>query len=101
MVSLGAVETEIRQIIQRDEAHDDVRLVAVNLPDEKKGEKVVLLIEALANLTPDLLRNLLVESGLQPLMLPAKIFTVDEVPVLGSGKTDYPAAKILAETAVS
>ena len=101
MVSLGAVETEIRRIIQRDEAHDDVRLVAVNLPDEKKGEKVVLLIEALADLTPDQLRSNLVEAGLQPLMLPAKIFTVDEVPVLGSGKTDYPAAKILAEAAVS
>ena len=97
---MGLVETEIRKILRQDDEHDDLRLVAVNLPDEKKGEKVVLLTEALSDMSPDQIRSYLVEAGLQPLMLPAKIFTVEEVPVLGSGKTDYPAAKLLAEAAL-
>nr|WP_320134697.1 acyl-[ACP]--phospholipid O-acyltransferase [uncultured Amphritea sp.] len=90
MVSLGAVELEIRKHLEQD----DAGLVAINMPDERKGEQVVLLVDA--DIEVDAFRRVLV-SQIAPLMLPAKIFRVDQVPLLGSGKTDYPAARLMAE----
>ena len=101
MVSLGAVETEIRKICTKQQEDADLRLVAVNLPDEKKGEKVILLLEENEFFAADQLRNVLVEGGMQGLMIPAEVHSVAEVPLLGSGKTDYPAAKALALSASS
>jgi hypothetical protein len=39
--SIPNVENKIYEALQN---HDDIKLVTVNLPDEKKGEKIVLLI---------------------------------------------------------
>ncbi|GGK85904.1 acyl-[ACP]--phospholipid O-acyltransferase [Amphritea balenae] len=91
MVSLGAVEQQVQQRLSDDEA----QLVAINLPDDKKGEQIVLLVDA--NIDPAGLRALLIEQKLAPLMIPAKVFRVDGIPLLGSGKTNYPAAKLIAE----
>ncbi|MDO4436123.1 MAG: acyl-[ACP]--phospholipid O-acyltransferase [Cardiobacteriaceae bacterium] len=89
MISLGAVEEAIRPLLAVD-----TPVVAVNLPDEKKGEKVVLLVQSLES--PESFKALLQNSGLNPLMMPSQIFTVENIPVLGSGKTDYAGAKQLA-----
>jgi len=91
MVSLGAVEAEILKILNQEEA----QLVAINFPDEKKGEQVVLLVDA--DIDPATFRSFLTEQGLAPLMLPSKVFRVDSIPLLGSGKTNYPAAKEIAK----
>ncbi|MBN0988499.1 acyl-[ACP]--phospholipid O-acyltransferase [Amphritea pacifica] len=91
MVSLGAVEQEVRKHLVDDES----ALVAINLPDERKGEQVVLLVDA--DIDPQSFRSHLASQGVPPLMLPAKVFRVAEIPLLGSGKTNYPAAKLLAE----
>ncbi|WP_290703128.1 acyl-[ACP]--phospholipid O-acyltransferase [Amphritea sp.] len=91
MVSLGAVELEIRQYLQGEEAG----LVAINLPDEKKGEKVVLLVDA--DIDPESFRSYLMAQGIAPLMLPTQVFRVDTIPLLGSGKTNYPEARSIAE----
>ncbi|MBR9867074.1 MAG: acyl-[ACP]--phospholipid O-acyltransferase [Oceanospirillales bacterium] len=91
MVSLGAVELEIRQHL----ADDESALVAINLPDERKGEQIVLLVTA--DIDPESFRRYLISEGVPPLMLPARVFRVDEIPLLGSGKTNYPAAKAVAE----
>lgn len=91
MVSLTAVEGEVRRILDQPE----LPLVAVNLPDAKKGEKVVLLVET--EEASDL-RDQLIKGGMPGLMVPAAVYNVDAVPVLGSGKTNFSEARKLAET---
>ncbi|WP_428034486.1 acyl-[ACP]--phospholipid O-acyltransferase [Amphritea sp.] len=91
MISLGAVEQEVRKHLADDEAS----LVAINLPDERKGEQIILLLDA--DVDPDSFRSYLTSQGFPPLMLPAKVFRVSEIPLLGSGKTNYPEAKSVAE----
>lgn len=88
MISLGAVETELRRVLG-----DEQPLAAVAVPDEKKGERILLLIE-----TDDTaaVEAALRTSDIAPLMRPAAIYKVDEVPVLGSGKPDLASAKRLA-----
>jgi len=91
MVSLSAVEEKICQALGGD---PDLDLVAVNLPDDKKGEKVVLLI---ANeMSSKDLKKALLEAEMNPLMIPAKFINVAEVPKLGSGKTDFSLSRKVA-----
>ena len=90
MVSLGTIEGEIQACIN----NDDVDFLAVNLPDEKKGEKVILLIQGYAK--SEELKKILIDSGMNPLSIPSQIFDVQEIPKLGTGKSDFAAAKKLA-----
>ncbi len=90
MISLTSVEEKTRSILEEPE----LELVAVNLPDDKKGEHIILLIEGVE--TTDGLQHSLQQGGLNPLAVPSKIFVVDKVPKLGSGKTDFSASKKLA-----
>jgi acyl-[acyl-carrier-protein]-phospholipid O-acyltransferase/long-chain-fatty-acid--[acyl-carrier-protein] ligase len=89
MVSLGAVESAISQQLS-----EDVEVLATTLPDQKKGEQVVLLfsgeMESLA------LKSLIQSVGLNPLMLPSTLIKVANIPKLGSGKSDFSAAKEIA-----
>ncbi|MEH6580032.1 MAG: acyl-[ACP]--phospholipid O-acyltransferase [Amphritea sp.] len=95
MVSLGALEATVHKVLEDEEA----QLVAINLPDEKKGEKVVMLVDA--DIDPDSFRSYLIDKGVPALMLPAHTFRVDGIPLLGSGKTNYPAAKVMAEQLIA
>jgi len=89
MISLTAVEEIIRKALQDPE----LELVAVNIPDEKKGEKIVLLIAS--DITAKELKATLLKAGINPMMLPAKVINVEEIPKLGSGKTDFSLSKKL------
>ena len=95
MISLTAVEQTIRQALKEPE----LDLVAINFPDEKKGEKVVLLLGGEHD--PKLVRRQLLDSGMNLLMLPAEIYTVETVPKLGSGKTDFATARKVALSAMT
>jgi acyl-[acyl-carrier-protein]-phospholipid O-acyltransferase/long-chain-fatty-acid--[acyl-carrier-protein] ligase len=90
MVSLAAVETQIRQILNEPE----LELVAVNLPDDKKGEKIVLLVAGTYDEAQ--VKKQLLEGGMNPLMIPATIRSMSTIPKLGSGKTDYGNARKVA-----
>lgn len=90
MISLTLVEEQVRRVL----GDPEMELAAVNIPDEKKGERIILLVAA--DLDPDGLRKALIEAGLNPLTIPAEIRPVDQVPKLGSGKTDFSGAKRLA-----
>ncbi len=90
MVSLGAVEALARSVL----ADADIDLVAVNLPDAKKGERIVLLVAA--PLDTDALGRTLQAAAGNALMVPADIACIEAVPRLGSGKTDFTAARQLA-----
>ncbi|RSK39997.1 hypothetical protein EJA01_00635, partial [Rhodovulum iodosum] len=84
MVSLGAVEA------LASEVWPGVALAAVGQPDPRKGECVVLAVTA-----PGLDRAALArhakEKGVAEISLPARIVEIEELPVLASGKTNYPA----------
>lgn len=97
MVSLGAVENQLRDSL-RDSGLDyseEEDFVAVSLPDQKKGEIIALL--HCGSLTGDQLRKQLIAASTQALMLPAVWIHVDDIPRLGSGKTDFVQAKALAQ----
>jgi acyl-[acyl-carrier-protein]-phospholipid O-acyltransferase/long-chain-fatty-acid--[acyl-carrier-protein] ligase len=87
MVSLTAVEQLAIQ------AWPEAHHAAVSLPDPKKGEQVILLttakqagVQALAKAS----------EGVAAILLPKKILVVDAIPVLATGKTNYPAVTELA-----
>jgi acyl-[acyl-carrier-protein]-phospholipid O-acyltransferase/long-chain-fatty-acid--[acyl-carrier-protein] ligase len=89
MVSLGAVEMLV-QALWPEERH-----AAVAVPDKRRGERIVLVTTA-GNADPETLRVYGKQAGVAELMVPHDIIKVREIPVLGSGKTDYVAARRLA-----
>ena len=90
MVSLSSVEQQIRDAANLSE----LELVAVNLPDEKKGEKILILVAGIID--TEQVKKSMLEAGCNPLMVPSHWIRVDEVPKLGSGKTDFKQAKTIA-----
>jgi acyl-[acyl-carrier-protein]-phospholipid O-acyltransferase / long-chain-fatty-acid--[acyl-carrier-protein] ligase len=67
---------------------DDKRLIAiVGIPDEAKGEALVLL-SADPKLDIQILRGKLLDSGMPALWVPKKVQPVDAIPILASGKLD-------------
>ncbi|AFL75473.1 acyl-[ACP]--phospholipid O-acyltransferase [Thiocystis violascens] len=90
MISLSAVEEQAKQALGQPE----LEVAAVNLPDERKGERILLLVAG--EIDGNVLRRKLLESGANPLSIPAQIARVEAIPKLGSGKTDVGAARRLA-----
>jgi len=88
MISLTQVEEQIRHVLA------ELELAALTVPDPKKGERIVLLIAA--DLDPDGLRRALIDAHMNPLTIPGEIRPVEQIPKLGSGKTDFSGAKKLA-----
>lgn len=90
MISLGSIEEKLTQVLNEDD-----QFVAVAVNDDKKGEQIVLLIHS--PLTLDEINEKIKGIELPSIMLPSKILTVDEVPMLGTGKVDFKGAKSLAQ----
>lgn len=90
MVSLGLLEASIRQAVDDFE----MELVAINIPNDRKGESIIVL--ANRSLDRQALRSDLLAAGINPLALPSACYLVDEIPRLGSGKTDFGTARKLA-----
>ena len=90
MVSLAAVEALAASLWPAS------AVAAVALPDSKKGEKIVLATNN-ANASRQELLEHMRASGATELMIPAQIRNIAAIPLLGSGKTDYPAvARLMA-----
>ncbi len=90
MISLSAVEEEIRKIVP-----ESVDIVAAGAPDPKKGEQIVLLYHG--EIAEGELKEMIARSNLNPLMRPSLYHYLEEMPRLGSGKTDLKMAKKIAE----
>jgi acyl-[acyl-carrier-protein]-phospholipid O-acyltransferase/long-chain-fatty-acid--[acyl-carrier-protein] ligase len=90
MVSLGAVENLV-SALWPEEMH-----AVVALPDPRKGEQLVLLTERREVSREQISAHARAE-GASELMVPRQIFTIEKLPLLGSGKVDHPGAKSLAE----
>ncbi|TPK30082.1 AMP-binding protein [Mesorhizobium sp. B2-5-3] len=89
MVSLGAVEMLV-QSLWPEERH-----AAVAVPDKRRGERIVLVTTA-DDASAEELRQFGKKAGAAELMVPNDIVKVEEIPALGSGKTDYVSARRLA-----
>jgi len=89
MVSLGLVENEIVKVLGEE---DQISITAI--PDEKKGEKLILLLEG--EMEVGLLKEKIKALGMNPLFVPSEYFKVDELPKLGTGKSDFKGLKNLA-----
>jgi acyl-[acyl-carrier-protein]-phospholipid O-acyltransferase / long-chain-fatty-acid--[acyl-carrier-protein] ligase len=81
MVSLAAVE----QIAAK--AWPDAQHAATSLPDAKKGEIVILLTTQKQATVKQLTDRV---AGVAAISLPRKIVIVDKLPVLATGKVNYP-----------
>ncbi len=90
MVSLTAVESYI------NEASPEAHHVVVAVPDERKGEQLVLVTN-----DSTLSRRTVIDAAkatqVTELMIPKTVILVEAIPVLGTGKTDYPEVQKIAE----
>jgi acyl-[acyl-carrier-protein]-phospholipid O-acyltransferase/long-chain-fatty-acid--[acyl-carrier-protein] ligase len=75
------------------------RHAVISLPDPKKGERLVLVTDQHDAEVGRLLAYAK-EIGASELAAPRRIVRVHDIPVLGSGKTDYVAIQRMAETEV-
>jgi len=89
MVSLGLVEQEIGKLL-----NEESQVAITAIPDAKKGERVVLMLEGEEDL--DALKEKIKGLEMNPLFVPSSYFKVDEIPKLGTGKADFKGAKRLA-----
>ena len=68
----------------------------VTQPDAKKGEKLILLTDN-PNADRDALNVYGREQGVAAIAVPGEVLTVKEVPLLGTGKTDFVGVKCLVD----
>ncbi len=87
MVSLTAVESHAVK------AWPEAQHASTSLPDPKKGEQVVLLTTQKDATSQQLAAA---NKGVHSIGLPKRIFVVDAIPVLATGKINYPEVTKLA-----
>jgi acyl-[acyl-carrier-protein]-phospholipid O-acyltransferase/long-chain-fatty-acid--[acyl-carrier-protein] ligase len=84
MVPLGAIEALASTL------WPGVPVGAIAQPDKAGNEKVVLAVEH-AGATREALVAFGKEQGVGAILLPARVVQVERMPLLASGKIDYPA----------
>ncbi|MGE5270962.1 MAG: acyl-[ACP]--phospholipid O-acyltransferase [Thiohalocapsa sp.] len=89
MISLAAAERIALA------AYPERRHAVVTLPDPRRGERLVLVSEV-SEARREALVTAAHREGLPEIAVPRDLVTVAALPLLGSGKTDYPAATRLA-----
>ncbi len=90
MISLGAIELMVQKL------WPEAFHAAVAVEDSRKGERIVLVTTKMPALREEL-RDYSRRYGATDLMVPNAIVNVPEIPVLGSGKTDYVTAQKIAD----
>lgn len=91
MVPLEKVEEELHAILNTNE-----RICAVTaIPDERKGERIVVLHLPLSGTNVQQVWQQLSDRGLPNIYIPGPrdFFIVDDLPILGSGKLDLKGCK--------
>ena len=91
MVSLTAAE-DLASHIWPDSRH-----AVIAMPDPRKGERLLLITDHLGAKVAPLVAHAQT-IGASEISVPRKIMHVTEVPVLGTGKTDYVTIQRMAET---
>jgi len=94
MVPHETVEAAINDALGVDAGGDRV-ITVVGVPDDAKGEALVLL-SSMDGIDATDLRYRLLDKGLPSLWIPKTIIEVDEIPVLASGKLDIRGCEVMA-----
>ena len=89
MVSLSAVEELASELWPAKP------IAVAALPDARKGERLVMLTSE-PGATRDVFGRFAKSRGANDLMVPAEVYVVETVPLLGSGKVDFVASTKLA-----
>ncbi|MGL6227005.1 MAG: AMP-binding protein [Thermoguttaceae bacterium] len=102
MVPHILIEEAIGKIVRKatvsvEDVDEGITYFVAGLPDDKKGEKIVVLYKSFP-LTPEEICKELQNEGLPNLWIPSPLNfrKVDEFPLLGTGKLDLRAAKAKA-----
>ncbi len=90
MISLSLIEKKIEEFLS-----DEVEIVATSIKDEKKGEKIILLLSNITTENLEILKKQIIESFDNNLMIPSSYKIVEKIPKLGSGKKDFNEIKKL------
>jgi len=93
MVPHGTIEQKTIEAFELDQS-DGPPVVVVGVPDPTKGEALVLLTTL--PIGSEELRSRLLAAGLPNLWVPKLVCKVDQIPVLGTGKTDHKACRAMA-----
>lgn len=91
MVSLAAIEQAICQLWPNKQH------AVVSQPDPRKGEKIVLVTNQKTADAAAIIEYFR-QQGMAEISVPRKIIILETVPLLGSGKIDYPAVNLLVKT---
>ncbi|MCR4820459.1 MAG: AMP-binding protein [Elusimicrobiales bacterium] len=86
MISLGAVENYLAEI-WKDNMH-----AVISLPDEKKGEQLIMFTTS-EGITRNDVADEFRKRGISELSVPKVVKHMKEIPVMGTGKPDYQALK--------
>ncbi|MFI4997461.1 MAG: AMP-binding protein, partial [Hyphomicrobiales bacterium] len=90
MVSLSAVEALASELWPKAET------AVIAVPDPRKGERLILVTTQ-----QDAARDAVIREtrnkGASEMMTPAEVMVVDKLPVLATGKADYPAIAVLVK----
>ncbi len=106
MIPLGRIEESILAFSrvhsppsdEADEAEAALAIAVCSAPDQKKGEKLVVL--SVQELNPSAVADYLKEQGFPNLWIPARenFHVIEEIPQLGSGKRDLKALDAIARS---
>lgn len=94
MISLAVVEN-CAGVVWPDSLH-----AAVIVPDDKKGEQIILLTEE-PSPRSETLKDWARSHGVPELAMPKRILHVPDIPVLGTGKVDYVRLDMMTQELIS
>jgi acyl-[acyl-carrier-protein]-phospholipid O-acyltransferase / long-chain-fatty-acid--[acyl-carrier-protein] ligase len=95
MVPHIKIEEELIRLIDvGDEEEPTVKVAVASVPDEKKGERIIVLHKPMENSIESILQGLS-DAGLPNLWIPSadSFVEVEEIPLLGTGKLDLRGIK--------
>ncbi len=90
MVSLTAVEDALYALWPESQH------AVLSMPDPQRGERIILITQC-KEATQKQLIGYFKSQGIADIALPRKIIILPKMPVLGSGKVDYQAVKLILE----
>lgn len=95
LISLGAIEEHlVKQLIQNGRISPDIPAIAVSAYEKEEGRAQIVLF-ATIEIDKDEANGYLQQAGLSNLIKITQVKKIDEIPLLGAGKTNYRALQDL------